>query len=273
MKQPMVSIILVTYNSISYLRQCLNSLKKISYRPLELVVVDNNSTDNSVAITVRTVKGWPYPIRIIKNHDNLGYAAASNIGIKRARGTLVFVLNPDTQVNPDFLQPLVITMTANRQISACQPTVYLLRNRKKLNLTGKITHYLGFDWLRNYLASRGLVIDIIKSHRHQPHSINPQSNNRGGGKSSQAPQISDQRQLTSFSGCGVLLRKKVWQQLGGFDDYYFTYYEDSDLSWRMRLAGFLIEYVPDSTIFHDYKFYPVKDYQSFQQKFYYGERN
>lgn len=239
MTKPLVSLVLVTYNSTAYIRACLTALKKVTYRPLELVVVDNRSQDQTVSLVKKTLTRWPYQTRIVTNHQNFGYAKANNIGVDQAKGKYVFILNPDVVVKPDLLQPLVDKAESNAQIMACQPTVYLLQDQTKLNLTGKITHFLGFDWIKDYLSS---------------------------------DRPNDQ-ELSSFSGSGVLLRRDLFRQLGGFDEQYFMYYEDSDLSWRARLAGYHIWYVADSEMSHDYKFEPDESYQQFKQKFFYTERN
>lgn len=235
MKQPLVSIILVTYNPQKYIRNCIDSVLDINYESYEIIVVDNNSTDN----TRQILEKYKTKIQTIYNDQNLGYAEANNLGAGKAKGKYLFILNPDTLVNKNFLKPLVNEMEDDNTVAACQPLVYLLNDKEKINLTGKETHFLGFDWIRDYLKK-------IPS--------------RGG-------------EIASFSGSGVLIRHSIFDKLRGFDPLYFMYYEDSDLSWRMRLFGYKIIFVPVSTIYHDYKYIPDENYQSLKGKLFYNERN
>jgi GT2 family glycosyltransferase len=124
-------------------------------------------------------------------------------------------------------------------VAVCQPMVYLMKHPKQLNLTGKVTHFLGFDWVRDYKRT------IIP---------------RGG-------------EIMSFSGCGVMIKKSVFTITKAFDQNYFMYYEDSDLSWRLRLFGYRLLFVPSAIMYHDYKYIPVERYQSLKSKLFYNERN
>ena len=214
MRQPLVSIIIVTYHSEKYITDCLNSLAKITYPNYEIIIIDNNT-------------------------KNLGYATANNLAALKAKGQYLFFLNPDTQVTPDFLDYLVAKLEANSPIAVVQPAVYLLKDKNKLNLTGKITHYLGMDWIKDYLSSQKVKSQFIYS----------------------------------FSGSAFLIRKNIFLKLHGFDNKYFMYYEDSDLSWKINLAGQKIYFENKSIIYHDYKYEPLESYQKLSTKIYYAERN
>ncbi len=235
MKSSFVSILLVTYNSQDYLKVCLDSLLKVTYPSKEIIVVDNNSTDQTRAILASYGKN----IIVVLSNQNLGYAGGNNLAFEHAKGDYMFVINPDTKVKKDFLQPLVEVMQKDPQVAAAQPLVYLMKSPTKINLSGKETQFLGFDWIRDYLKL--------------------------------APSKNDD--LESFSGCGVLLRAKILKKIGFYDQLYFMYYEDSDLSWRFRLFKYKIKFVPNSVIYHDYKYVPVESYQPLSQKVYYYERN
>ncbi len=231
----LVSIILVTYNSSEYIEKCLNSIKQSSYKQIEIIVFDNASTDNTVSIIKKLAH---LSTKVIENKKNIGYADANNQAVKIAKGEFVFILNPDTVVTPHFLEPLVKKMTDSENTAVCQPLVYLF-DKKTVNLTGKETHYLGFDWIKDFETKRKLETE----------------------------------QIYSFSGSGVLIRKRIFEMLGGYDEQYFMYYEDSDLSLRMHLFNYDIFFVPASIIYHDYKFLPKESYQSLHRKLFYIERN
>lgn len=235
MKKPLVSIIIVVYNNADYLENCLLSIFKISYKEKEVIVIDNASTDKSSVIIAKFSK----QLRLIKSKVNLGYAAANNLGMQKAQGEYLLVLNPDTEVSTDFLEPLVAVLKEKSTVAACQPAIYLLNDRSKLNLSGKETHYLGFDWIKDY----------------------------------QSTTVPKAGELISFSGCCVLLRKKVAENVGFFDPLYFMYYEDSDLSWKLRLLGYQLWFEPKSKIYHEYKLFPPESYLQAKRKMSLQERN
>lgn len=237
MKYPLVSIIIVTYNSEEYIDNCLKSVFQSIYSQFEVVIIDNNSTDTTRKILQKYKNKYSKKIQLLCNKDNLGYAQANNLGAELALGDYLFVLNPDTIVDTDFLLPLIKEMT-NSTIAAVQPLVYLF-DKKTINLTGKVTQYLGFDWLKDFKA-----IAVPKK-----------------------------CQIFSLSGSGILLQKKVFLSVGGFDEFYFTYYEDTDLSWKFNLIGKKIIFTPKSNLFHDYKYIPNEKQQSLKQKLFYIERN
>ena len=227
MKTPLVSCIVLTHNSAAYIKKCLEALKNISYPSVEILVVDNNSTDS----TLKILSKFSNSVTIFSRDVNDGYAGGHSFGIKKAKGYYLFLLNPDTIVTKNFLQPLVRKLQRNKMIAACQPIVYLMSSKKIINLTGKVTHFLGLDWLRDYQEVKA----------------------RKSGE------------IISISGSGILLRKSALDQVGGFDHEYFMYYEDSDLSWRLRITGYSLWYCAESIIFHDYKFIPDEKYQSLNQ--------
>jgi GT2 family glycosyltransferase len=237
---PLVSCIIVTYNSSEYITSCLESLCKNRYPTFEIIVVDNNSQDDTLLKIDTIAKKYPKQQLIVKATDqNLGYASGNNLGVSLAKGEYIFIVNPDTIVDSHFLQPLVDRLANDEQLAVVQPAVYLLQDPKTLNLTGKETHYLGMDWVKNY-------------------------------KSQELPPSG---RLYSFSGSGFLIKKNIFDKLGGFDSQYFMYYEDTDLSWRIQLAGFKIFFENKSKLFHDYKYEPDESYQSLKQKLFYAERN
>jgi len=230
----LVSIIIVTFNSAEYIKDCLNSVFKTDYPNFEVIVVDNGSIDE----TFKIVKEFP-SVRLITSRKNLGYAGGNNLGAKKAKGEYLAILNPDTQVSSGWLQPLIRAIN-KPMIGVCQPKIMLDQKKKLLNLTGKTVHYLGFDWLTDF--------------RKEDYQI-------------------PKKELVSFSGSAFLILKEVFQKIGGFDQDYFMYFEDGDLSWRLRLAGYKLLFIPESVVYHEYKYQPKEEYQKARQKFYFLERN
>lgn len=233
-KHPSVSIIIVTHNSEAYIRQCLESVFRLTYTNFQVYLVDTDSSDKTASILDRFAHA-----HVTKLGKNVGFAAANNLIWEKQKAEFVLLLNPDTIVEKTFLEPLVEAMAQDAAVGAAQPVVYLLGEKKTINLTGKTTQFLGFDWIDGYKTTQ-----IPKPH-----------------------------ELISFSGSGVLLRSSMLTKIGLFDPLYFMYYEDSDLAWRMRLSGWKIMFVPTSKMYHDYKFVPQKSGLSFSTKLYFNERN
>jgi GT2 family glycosyltransferase len=225
---------ITTYNSEDYIEQCLESVLRVVYKPLTIVVFDNASLDD----TPKILRDYEDRFRVTYSKKNLGYAEACNRIAKMSNDEFLFILNPDTVVKSDFLNPLVAAMIEDDKVAAAQPLVYLL-NEDIINLTGKKRHILGFDWIKDFGATKPPKPQLIES----------------------------------FSGSGVLMRRKVFNELGGYDSSYFMYYEDSDLSWRMSLSGYKIVFVPESVISHDYKFVPDENLLTLKRKLYLNERN
>lgn len=233
-----VSVVIVTFNSRKYIEECLKAVLTTEYDNFEILLIDNASSDGTSEIVA---ENFPR-VQLIKNQINLGYAGGNNLGAKLAKGGLLAFLNPDTKVTKQWLKPLVESI-GSKEVFACQPKILLPQTRGSVNLIngiGKTTHFLGFDWLTDY--------------RREDYDF-------------------PVREITSFSGSAVLIKKDIFQKLGGFDENYFMYYEDGDLSWRMRLAGYKILVNPNSVVYHNYKYIPVEGYLRKKRKFYLLERN
>ncbi len=234
-KQPHVSVIVVTYNAAPYIKKCIASILANTFSDFELIVFDNVSTDT----TTKLAASFSDPrIQIHTASHNLGYAGGNNAAIALSKGAYVCVLNPDVIVGKRFLEGMVSELTADPTVAACQPLVYFY-DGKKINLTGISPQFLGFNDLNNFDS------EII-------------------------PKKGD---ITAFSGSGFMIRKTVLERVGTFDEQYFMYFEDSDLSWRIRLAGQTIRFVPESTMRHDYKYTPSNTSQSMMRKLFFYERN
>lgn len=234
-RTPLISVVIVTYNAAKYIDACLTSVLATSWKSIEILVVDNASTDSSL----EKLKKFKQNITLFALTENIGYTGGNNYAATRAKGKFIFFLNPDTKVTPDLFGPLVSAIDTNPGAVACQPAVYLLNSPKRLNLTGKVTQYLGFDWLRDYNS------DVL-------------------------PPAGE---IVSLSGSGFLIDREVFLQVGAFDENFFLYFEDSDLSWRLRLLGHKLWFEPKSNMYHDYKYIPDPETLRLAKKLYYYERN
>lgn len=208
------SIIIVTHNHGKYINSCIASILKQSF-PHEIIVIDNRSNDN----TVQLIKEKFPEIKIIESPENKGYGAGNNLGVKHAKGEYIVVLNPDTIVEKDWLKELVEPLKNSGKLITTPKILFY--DGSKINTCGNINHFTGLTF------TRGL-------------NENPEKYN-------------DQEDVSGFSGCCFAMRKEDLEELEGFDEKFFAYNEDSELSWKAHLKGFRILYVPTSIVRHDYK--------------------
>lgn len=216
----MIAAILVGWNSRDYLEDSLSSLTASRGVDLRVIFVDNASSDDSVEF-IRS----RYPdVTIIQNVENTGFCRGNNIGIEAALklgAEAVFLVNVDTVVEPDCLRLLHAELREDRLV---QPLI-LLHPRETdelVNTSGGTLHYLGFSYCSDYRRPSAGV-------------------NR-------------ERPMLIASGAAVLIPAPVLRKVGAFDESFFMYHEDVDLTWRARLAGYGIRLVPEAKVWHKYEF-------------------
>lgn len=239
-EKQMVSIIIINYNRKDDLKACLTSVKKTRYSNFETIVIDNASTDGSV----ETVKGDFKWVKLIVNDRNVGPIKARNLGIRISKGSLIAFLDSDTEVEPNWLHELVETINRDKNIGACACKVKLFSNKNLINSAGMGCDKYGFAF------SRGLVCK--------------------GNFEKDEGQYDKQEEVFSAYTAAMLARKDVLEEVNFFNPYLGMYYEDIELSWKIRLAGYKITYVPTSVVFH--KMAPSKTPFTTKVK-YYTERN
>jgi len=212
----LVSIILLSYNSKEDLEACLPSLMSQTYTHHEIIVVDNASTDNTSGFIRDN-----YPnITLIETGSNLGYPGGNNIGYQHARGEYIIILNPDTVTDPNWLAELIKPLSENSGIALTTSKILIYGQQDTINTCANIIHYTGLDFCRGLNES--------SSHFSKPEEVG------------------------AISGCSFAVKREVFEDLGGFDADFFLYLEDADLSWRARLAGYRIMFVPDSIVYHKF---------------------
>ena len=158
--QHKVSIIIPHYNNYSILDECLKSLKKISYKNIEIIVVDNNSEDDSLLLLTENHKD----IIIQKSKINLGYAGGCNLGSDIATGEYLLFLNNDTIHNEDFLDKLVEVLDNNQEIACVQPKIKNYDNKEYFDYAGASGGFI--DYLV-YPFCRGRILDTIEKDENQ----------------------------------------------------------------------------------------------------------
>lgn len=216
---PLVSIIIVNWNGLKFLHECLPSISAQSYTSFEVIMVDNGSTDGSLEF-VRT--GFPDTV-IIENMENVGFAAANNQGIRIAKGKYIATLNNDTEVDEDWLKNLVDAAGASdKEVGMWAPKILSMKEPTRIDSVGGLLIY------RDGIA-------------------------RGRGRSEEDRGQYDRVEDILFpSACSALYRKDMLDEIGCFDEEFFAYCEDSDLGLRARLAGWKALSVPKAVVYHHY---------------------
>lgn len=215
-KKPLVSIIILNWNGKKWLKNCLPAVRKIKYNPIEVLVVNNGSTDDSESFVK---KNFP-EFKLVDIKKNMGFAGANNYAIARARGKYVVMLNNDTRVTPNFLNHLVETMEKDKSIGAIQPQIRSLIDESLL------------DSAISYLTTTGFMYHFgyMKPWKRKMY----------------------EKPLFGYSikGACMMMLRADYTRLGGLDEDFVCYVEESDLCHRVWLSGKKVLYSPESIIYH-----------------------
>jgi len=243
-KNPLVSIIILTYNSSKFLSKCLDSIARQTYRNFEIIIVDNASVDGSAELAKKIGERMGLTrFTVVRNSRNLGYCGGNNVGIRLAKGKYIAIINPDIILNKHWLERLVAVAESNDKIGMCQGKI-LYDNTKIINSTGNLMDIFGAVRCRGeFEIDRGQY-----------------DNNSGD--------------FFYVSGAAFLIRKDVLYKVGLFDEMLFLYHDDVDLSWRVRLLGYVLKYISDAVCFHIKRINKKFIYEKINRtKMYYVYRN
>ena len=219
---PRVSIVILNWNGKKYLEQFLPSVLATTYSNKEVVVIDNASTDNSVAFLKEKYPG----VVLIHNKQNYGFARGYNEGLKYVQADYYLLLNSDVEVQKGWLEPIVSLMESDTKIAACQPKLLQYDNRKLFEYAGAAGGWLDYF---GYPFARGRVFDICEKDKGQ---------------------YNTNARVFWASGAALCIRSQVFRDLEGFDEYFFAHQEEIDLCWRAQRAGYLIFCCPASVVYH-----------------------
>ncbi|MBI5560855.1 MAG: glycosyltransferase family 2 protein [Deltaproteobacteria bacterium] len=219
MPEPIVSIIIVNFNGIRFLKKCLESVYKQSFPSFEVVFVDNGSTDGSIEF-VR--KNFP-ETRLVENGENLGFAAGNNRGIGISRGGFILTLNNDTELKDDFLISLMnAAQHSGKDAAMWAPKILSMEKKDGIDSVGGLLIY-------------------------------PDGSARGRGRlEKDIGQYDKPAEVFIPSACCALYKKEMLDSVGLFDEDFFAYCEDTDLGLRARLVGWKTLSVPDAVVYHYY---------------------
>ena len=217
-----VSIVIPHWNNVDVLSECLESISNTNFENFETIVVDNASTDNSVA-SVRS----NYPnVKLIENDKNYGYAGGCNIGAEAASGDFLIFLNNDTVQEKDWISNLIKTINSDDKIAAVQPKILNYYDRNVFDYAGGSGGHMD---IYCFPFARGRIFSF-------------QENDEG--------QYNNKEKCFWSSGTCFMVRRELFQKAGGFDDSFFAHMEEIDLCWRLYAMGFEVWVEPDSVVYH-----------------------
>ncbi len=230
---PLVSIVTINYNQAEVTRQFLDSARLLTHPRVDIIVVDNAS-EPALTSCIDTSQ---YPnLTVIRSEENLGFTGGNNLGIANAKGDYFFIVNNDTELNPNLLTELLKPFAADSRIGVTCPKIRFFSNPM-------LVQYAGYNPM-NMLTGTAVPV---------------------GYKLPDDPRYDEPRSTAFAHGCAMLVKRAVVEQVGRFAERFFLYYEELDWSQRIRNAGFIIQYQPSAYILHKEsmsvgEFSPLKTY-------------
>jgi GT2 family glycosyltransferase len=226
MSNVIVSVIIVNYRSADLVLRCIQSIRKHSaIHPYEILVIDNASGDDSLK-KLATISDKN--IRLISNLENVGFGAANNIAIKKAKGNFLLLLNPDTYFLNDAIKHFLDAVNDPLLVSTGAFGAYLLSPQLAPNMSGG-------DLPSPYNLLQSKIRYLLRRLLNRP----------------LFPQPSTEAQSVGFvSGACLFIRRSLFEELGGFDPKFFLYYEETDLQCRMHRLGYDRVIIPGPKIIH-----------------------
>jgi len=217
------SVIIPNYNGLKFLPQCMEALKVQIVKDFMVIVVDNGSTDGSLQwikdrLDDSGVFQEAFPLKLIELGENTGFAPAVNRGIEKADTEYVLLLNNDTIPEPDFIEKMQSAIQKDEKLFAVSALMIKASDHRLVDSAGDGMTILGWAY------QRGIDEPVEKY----------------------------QKQEKVFSACAgaAIYRRKIFDEIGLFDEMHFAYLEDIDISWRARLYGYEILYEPAARVYH-----------------------
>lgn len=226
----LVSIIIINFNGHKFIADCLNSIRKQTHKNKEVVLWDNNSSDNSLNIVHEK-----FPeTKVIASKKNILFAKAINLSIKRCTGNYLIILNHDTKLDKDFVRELLIKAKNKKEAAAVVPKMLFYSMPTCINGIG------------NYIPPHGWGSDNFMGHF-------------------DFGQFDNLNEVPSACFGAVMIKREALEDIGPIDNRYEAYYEDADWSYRARLRGWKIVPAPQAIIYHKFGS-SFKDFQELKSK-------
>lgn len=216
-----IAVVILNWNGVKLLEQFLPSVIQFS-EGASIYVADNDSTDNSVDFVT---ENFP-TVKIVKNSGNHGFAKGYNDALKHIDAEIFALVNSDIEVTENWLKPIIETFDTENQTAIIQPKILDLKNKEYFEYAGAAG---GFIDKFGYPFCRGRIFETIEKDNGQ---------------------FDDNIEIFWASGACFFIRKKVFQELNGFDESFFAHQEEIDLCWRASNEGHIIKYNCKSVVYH-----------------------
>lgn len=217
--QPLVSIITVNFNQAKVTHDLLVSIEKLTYKDIEVIIVDNGSKEDLSSELNDTYD--IQSLNIITSKENLGFAGGNNLGIKQAKGEYLYFVNNDTELLPNSIQPLLARF-------ATDPTIGVVSPKINYYMSPEIIQYAGYSAINPFTArNKGIGYQEVDKGQH------------------------DKATETFFAhGAAMMVKKEVINTVGMMPEMFFLYYEELDWCEQIKRKGYKIYYEPKALIYH-----------------------
>lgn len=219
---PLVSIVIVSWNAVETVKACLPSVIATDYPNFEILFADNASEDG----TVEWIESLYPSVRIVRHPENWAFCRGNNEAVRHARGKYIVLLNNDVEVPGNWLTPLVERLESDSEIAAAQPKLLQYHDRTRFEYAGGSGGYIDRN---GFPFTRGRIFFDMES---------------------DAGQYDDCREIFWATGAAVMVRKELYEALGGLDERFVMHMEEIDLCWRLKRLGYRIVVEPASSVYH-----------------------
>lgn len=215
--RPLVSIITINYNQLKLTCELLDSLRRITYPAVEVIVIDNHSNEDPTPVITER-----YPeARLIVSPENLGFAGGNNLGIKASKGEYLLFLNNDTEVDEGLLEPLIDLFEAHPEAGAASSKILYFNS-------GETIQYAGSSRIDPF-TGRSKRVGYMEKDSGQYNTI---------------------RETDLAHGAAMMVPRRVIDKVGVMPEFFFLYYEEVDWCESIKRAGYKIFFVPGSRVYH-----------------------
>ena len=217
-----LAIVILNWNGAEMLKKYLPSVLQYSKDEAVVYVADNASTDNSIAL----LKEEFPEVKLILLEKNWGFAEGYNKALEQVEAEYYLLLNSDIEVTPGWLTPMLSFMDSHEEVAACQPKLLSIFQRDNFEYAGACGGYLD---RYGYPFCRGRVFDVVE----QDHG-----------------QYDEPAKVHWATGAALLVRARIYKEVGGLDARFFAHQEEIEMCWRMRICGYQIYCLPQSKVYH-----------------------
>ena len=217
-----LAIVILNWNGAEMLKKYLPSVLQYSKDEAVVYVADNASTDISIAL----LKEQFPEVKLILLEKNWGFAEGYNKALEQVDAEYYLLLNSDIEVTPGWLMPMLSFMDSHEEVAACQPKLLSIFQRDSFEYAGACGGYLD---RYGYPFCRGRVFDVVEQDRGQ---------------------YDEPAKVHWATGAALLVRARIYKEVGGLDARFFAHQEEIEMCWRMRIRGYQIYCLPESKVYH-----------------------